>query len=127
MLDLKTMLIVDDQPMLRQQFIKANKELAQNLQFEIIQAHDGFDGIKQFISHHVDYLVVDVHMPVMNGLKMLEKLHLSQRDKLSETTIFMLTAEADHELRTLGKSYGVKSWIIKPISIEKFLDFCTKN
>ncbi len=63
-----------------------------------------------------DILLLDVLMPAMNGLDMLEKLRTEKL--LPETvTVIILTNQSDSAEITRGKSLGIDGYIIKATSI----------
>jgi two-component system, chemotaxis family, chemotaxis protein CheY len=116
----KKLLIVDDQEIFRKQFIGAVNSLGLEDKIEIFEAENGVKGIEEFGKLNVDFLVVDVHMPEMDGVTMLEKLNEQHQDSIKNTVIFMITTEADASLKEKGRQLGVESWILKPINVIKF-------
>lgn len=116
----KKLLIVDDQEIFRKQFIGAVNSLGLEDKIEIFEAENGVRGIEEFGKLGVDFLVVDVHMPEMDGVTMLEKLNEEHQDSIKNTVIFMITTEADATLKEKGRQLGVESWILKPINVIKF-------
>lgn len=104
-------LVVDDSATVRNEvsnFLSSNN-------IPNITAVDGEDGLKKLRENSSVKLVIsDVNMPVMDGLKMVEKI----RSDLNNQTvnIIMLTTESDPRMKARGKSAGVKGWIVKPFN-----------
>ena len=56
--------------------------------------------------------IVDVNMPVMNGLEMLANLrNIPGKESIP---VFVLTTESSKDLVTRGKQHGATAWIVKP-------------
>ena len=61
-------LIVEDSPTMRQLLVFALKRLRNA---DITEAHDGMDGLRKVTSDDYDLALVDINMPVMDGLKLI--------------------------------------------------------
>ena len=62
-----------------------------------------------------DVLILDVIMPKMNGLELLE---IIRNEKLSEkSSVIMLTNESNEESINKAKSLGIKGYIVKATSV----------
>lgn len=69
-----------------------------------------FDLLKQKPS--VPLAIVDINMPIMDGLTMIETVRRELPD--CKTNFFVLTTEFDRKSKEKGRELGVKGWIIKP-------------
>ena len=116
-------LLVDDSAMII-------NEVSSFLHTQGIECHVARNGLEGFqilqARSDIALALVDVNMPVMDGLSMIEKV----RQELPEcnSRFIMLTTEFDRQLKEHGKALGVKGWIIKPFrgehaisAIRKFL------
>jgi two-component system chemotaxis response regulator CheY len=104
-----TIMIVDDSMMVRQQVSRTLTDAG----FDVLEASDGADGLaKLAASPGTSLIVLDVNMPNMNGLQMLESLRASS--ELSKVPVVMLTTEGQPQLMQRAKSLGAKGWIVKP-------------
>ena len=62
-----------------------------------------------------DILILDIIMPSMDGIELLEVIH---KEKLApDSAIIMLTNESDAERIDKAKSLGIKGYIVKATSI----------
>lgn len=85
----KTILIVDDEKALRE----ALSEKFKSEGFEVITSADGEEGLKKALNMHPDIILLDVMMPKMDGIKVMEKL---QKDIWGKTArVIMLTNVSD--------------------------------
>jgi FixJ family two-component response regulator len=67
--------------------------------------------------HHSPVAVIDVWMPLMNGLEVQSQL----RDISPSTRVIMLTANDDPALRATALNAGASAFLIKPCNYEEFL------
>ncbi len=104
-------LIVDDD------FI--NRELLKNIfssQYTFEEAVNGLEGLKQ-IEKHEDKLcaiILDVQMPKMNGIELLEKI--SEKGVTEQIPTFLITAQDDSELVSRAYNLGVVDVVSKPVT-----------
>ena len=61
-------LIVEDSPTMRQLLVFALRRLKG---VEIVEAEDGVDGLRKVSSDPFDIALIDINMPVMDGLKLI--------------------------------------------------------
>jgi two-component system chemotaxis response regulator CheY len=109
----KKILVVDDSPTVRQQV--ANALAGTGL--ELIEASDGADGLaKVEASTEIGLVILDVNMPRMNGLEMLEAMKTGGKN--AGVHVVMLTSEGQQSLIERAKKAGAKGWIVKPFKPE---------
>ncbi|MDB4972734.1 MAG: chemotaxis protein CheY [Myxococcaceae bacterium] len=109
----KKVLIVDDSPTVRQQVGLALKQAG----FEILEATDGADGLAKVGSDpSIGMVILDVNMPRMNGLEMLEAVKAGGAN--AALPVIMLTSEGQQALVDRAKKAGAKGWIVKPFKAE---------
>ena len=90
-------------------------------EYEVIEAIDGESGLNTILSHlDADLLVIDFHMPKLNGLEVLERVNAHRQDQKKIPTV-MFTTETSKERRKIGQELGVDVWFIKPMRSESFL------
>jgi two-component system chemotaxis response regulator CheY len=109
----KKVLVVDDSPTVRQQVGVALRAAG----FEVVEASDGADGIAKLSADaQIGMVILDVNMPRMNGLDMLEAVKASGNNP--NLPIVMLTSEGQQSLIERAKKAGAKGWIVKPFKAE---------
>jgi two-component system chemotaxis response regulator CheY len=110
---MKKVLVVDDSPTMRQQIGRALTEAG----FAFVEAADGVDGIDKLgADSEIGIVILDINMPRMNGLEMLEKVKQDGRN--GSLPVIMLTSEGQKELVERAKRAGAKGWIVKPFKSE---------
>ena len=109
-------MVVDDSLMVRQQVNRALTDAG----FAVVEAHDGVDALAKLASGPgVALVVLDVNMPNMGGIELLESLR--KRSEYAALPIVMLTTEGQPRLMQQAKALGAKGWIIKPFKTELFV------
>jgi len=78
-------LIVEDEPIMLNSLMEKFTQEG----FEAIQAMDGEEGLKKALEVHPDLILLDILLPKMDGLKMLEKLR--QDEWGSDAKVIILT------------------------------------
>ena len=63
-------LIVEDSPTMRQLLVFALKRIKGA---DLVEAQDGMDGLRKVTSDHFDLALVDINMPLLDGIEMLRK------------------------------------------------------
>ena len=81
----------------------------------VLEAGDGLEALAQLETNpHIKLILLDIHMPNMNGLECLELLHA----RGVVTPVIILTAEADPEIIRRAKALGARAWLKKPLKVE---------
>ncbi len=79
--------------------------------FSVVCYSDGETAWRSLQAHPVDLVVLDIKMPRMNGLDLLQRL----REK-SRTPVIFLTSKADEVDELTGLRLGADDYITKPFS-----------
>ena len=108
-----SLLIVDDDVSLNNVVKKFLAGRIENL--EIYQAFDGFEAGALMEKLKPSILILDLGLPGVDGLKLLEKLRSSE--EYSNTTIIVITASMDQEMDVKCWKLGVAKIFKKPVSL----------
>ena len=84
--------------------------------YEVHTAKDGQEGYSLANRYMPDIIISDIMMPVMDGLKLCEKV--KQNIRLSHIPVILLTAKDSNEDRSEGYKSGADSYISKPFTSE---------
>ena len=115
-MDRRQILIVEDSPTMRQLLVFALRRLKD---VEISEAQDGMDGLRKISSDHYDLALIDINMPVMDGLKLISLIRSD--DNLKEIPICVITTEGAKEDRNRAMSLGANEYLTKPIQANRVL------
>jgi two-component system chemotaxis response regulator CheY len=109
-------LIVEDSPTMRQLLAFALKRIPGA---EIVEARDGMDGLRKVTSDHFDLALVDINMPVMDGLKLIHLIR--DEESLKAMPIVVITTEGADEDRERAMALGADEYLTKPVQAGKVL------
>ena len=115
-MDRKRILIVEDSPTMRQLLMFALRRLED---VDIVEAQDGMDGLRKVSSDHFDLALIDINMPVMDGLKLISLIR--GEDSLRDISIVVITTEGAKEDRERALSLGANEYLTKPIQANRVL------
>ena len=85
--------------------------------FTVETVHNGFDAYEAAMQEQYDAIILDVMMPKMNGIEVLQKL---RAEKVS-TPIMMLTAKGETDDRITGFNAGADDYLPKPFDPDELL------
>lgn len=102
-----TVLIVEDDKNLRNLMdIKLKNE-----GYNTLTAENGKEAILKYSENHVDIMLVDAMMPIMNGYELVKSI----RSEGSTVPVIMITAKGTIEDKEQGFMSGVDDYMVKPI------------
>lgn len=109
-------LIVEDSPTMRQLLVFALRRLRD---IEIVEAQDGMDGLRKISNDHFDIALIDINMPVMDGLKLIRLIR--DEESLKQIPIIVVTTEGADEDRERALALGANEYLTKPIQANRVL------
>ncbi len=108
--NLKKVLIVDDEPALREVYQDVLKSY-----YDVYVASNGSEGLNLCKKISPDIIVSDFDMPEMNGINFCRAI---RSDKLfSQVPFLILSAHTNESLRTESFNLGADDYISKPVSL----------
>jgi len=111
----KVLIIEDDRSL--------SEILEYNLQkagYEVSRAHDGRDGLNQAQVKHPDIVLLDVMLPVVDGIEVCKRLRANPDTR--NVLVLMLTAKSEEADQLIGFSVGADDYVVKPFSIRVLLE-----
>ncbi|MBU5315209.1 response regulator transcription factor [Clostridium bornimense] len=88
------------------------KEYLLKEDYEVYTAFNGEDGIKVFKENTIDFILLDVMMPGIDGFTVLEKIR-----GFSSVPVIMLTAKGQQMDKILAFKRGCDDYIVKPFDL----------
>lgn len=113
--ELPPILVVDDQPNIRQLFATALESAG----YHTLQAEDGQQALDVIEKTPVSLVLLDCQMPRMNGLQCLEALR--EREATRSLPVILVTGLTDVGDRVRGLAAGANDYLTKPPSLEELL------
>jgi two-component system chemotaxis response regulator CheY len=111
----RKILIVDDSVSIRAMM----GETLRNRGFAVIEAEHGSDALHKLAGEHVDLIVTDLNMPVMDGISLIHQVREQPVTRL--IPILMLTTEGTAAKKAEGKAAGATGWIMKPFDPDRLV------
>jgi len=107
-------LVVDDSSVMRSMVIRTLRMSGLQIN-EIHQAGNGKDGLEILGKHWIDLVFVDINMPVMNGMEMIDEVR--KIPALSDLPMIVVSTESSATRIEMLKQKGV-GFVHKPFSAE---------
>jgi CheY-like chemotaxis protein len=92
-------------------------EYLENYGYEVVAARDGLEAIQKAEATHPDIILMDIQMPIMNGLEAIA--HLRDNARFADTPIIALTALAMPGDRERSLLAGANEYMSKPVSLNR--------
>ncbi len=109
-------LVVDDDPnlrvLLRQMLVLRG--------FEVVDAEDGEDALNAVAEAKPDAVVLDVMMPIMDGITVCKRLR--SQPETAQLPIVMLSGKANQEAVEEGLQAGANKYLCKPIAMAELIE-----
>ena len=108
----RTILVVDDEPQIR----RVLRATLSSSGYDVIEAKDGREAIEMVIRERPALILMDVNMPVMNGLEACSKIRLS-----FDGPIIMVTVRNSEHDKILALDSGADDYVVKPFTMGELL------
>ena len=116
-----TLLIVDDEEIEREgmaQFIPWD-----SYEMKVADtARNGAEGLEKIAKYKPDLAIVDIKMPVMNGIEMIRQA----KEQYPDMTFVVLSGYGDYEFTSQAMELGVRHYILKPCDESKMIPVLNK-
>jgi DNA-binding response OmpR family regulator len=86
--------------------------------YETITAEDGEKGLALAVNEFPDLIVLDIMLPKMNGLDVLQILRNREKNNVP---VIMLTSRKEEIDRIMGLEFGADDYVTKPFSTRELL------
>ena len=112
-----SVLVVEDSPAMRQLIVFAIKRIPG---MRVVEAQDGLDGLSKLSAGWFDLVIIDINMPVMDGLKLVSMVRKNELHK--DTPILIITTQANEEDRNKAAELGVNEYLTKPVQAQQVVE-----
>ena len=107
-------LVVDDATFMR---ATIKKILEKNCTRNIVEAVNGKDAIAKYKNYNPDLVIMDISMPIMNGIEAVKEIKKINKDAM--IIICSLLGQRSNVLEAIKA--GAKSFLVKPIKEDKLM------
>jgi len=113
----KKVLIAEDSSVIQ----NLTKKILEFQNFEISSAKNGKDVLKLLENGHIDIILMDINMPVMDGMACAKEIrNLSDKSK-SGIPIVAITGNAKNYTEEDFKQAGINEFLPKPLDFDKLV------
>jgi DNA-binding response OmpR family regulator len=109
----KKILVVEDDSAIRRGLVDA----LQFTGYEVLQAANGNDGMREALRATIDLLMLDLILPGHSGFEILQ----AAREARPTLPIIVLTARGEENDRVKGLRLGADDYVVKPFSVREVL------
>jgi len=103
-------LVVEDSPPMRKMIVFALSRLRG---LTVVEADDGVEALRKIATTKFDIVITDINMPILDGLKLVQKLR--RDDNYKDVPIVIVTTEGAEEDRQRALALGANAYVTKPI------------
>ncbi len=93
------------------------------LGYYVTLAKNGAEGLSMLEQMSFDGILLDIQMPVMDGLAMLEQA----RERFPSIPVIVMSAEANKDKLIQAIEQGAKDYLLKPINIDLLSKKCSST
>jgi CheY-like chemotaxis protein/signal transduction histidine kinase len=113
-----TVLLVDDDPMI----VNLVRTELEREGFRVLVSSDGISGLTMAREHRPSVILLDIHLPKLDGWSVLGELKADPA--VSSIPVLILSVE---EQRGRAFSFGACDYLVKPVEAERLLDAVRRN
>ncbi len=110
-------LLVEDSPTMRQLLVFALRPMTGIV---VDEASDGLYGLKKVRAGRYDLAMVDINMPLMDGLKLISLIRQDEKNK--DIPVIIISTESGMDVKEKADALGVNAYITKPIMARNVLN-----
>jgi CheY-like chemotaxis protein len=115
-MDKQTILIVEDDNKIIELLKETIKEVGNTCNIKV--SHNGKEALEVLAKEKIDLALLDIRMPVMDGVQVLAELH----NKNIWVPIIIMTAHSVKDIETNLLEYGIVDYLSKPLDLDKLKD-----
>lgn len=102
----KSILLIDDDPAI----VRVLTRLFQREGWEVHASNSGQEGVEFYLAHQPDMVLLDLHLPGMSGIAVLQLL------VAKDATVILLTGHGDIGTAVEAMQIGAENFLVKPIA-----------
>jgi two-component system, cell cycle response regulator DivK len=114
MADTKTILIAEDSSVI----LNLTKKILELQNYKIITAKNGGEVLKQVEKQKIDAILMDLNIPVKNGMECTREIRKHSDEQISKIPIIAVTGNANNYTMDDFKEAGINAYLPKPLDFD---------
>jgi two-component system chemotaxis response regulator CheY len=111
-------LIIDDAGLVRAYY----RNILERAGYQVDEALNGVEAMEKLLQTGVDFAIVDVNMPRMDGISFLKTLR-RQKLPLASTPAIVVSTEVEGHDKAAARAAGANHYLVKPLREETLLQY----
>ena len=114
MADTKTILIAEDSSVI----LNLTKKILELQNYKILTAKNGGEVIKQVEKQKIDAILMDLNIPIKNGMECTREIRAHENQEISNIPIIAVTGNANNYTMEQFKEAGINAYLPKPLDFD---------
>jgi CheY-like chemotaxis protein len=110
----KTILIAEDSSVI----LNLTKKILELQNYKIITAKNGGEVLKQVEKQKIDAILMDLNIPVKNGMECTREIRAHENKEISQIPIIAVTGNANNYSMEDFKEAGINAYLPKPLDFD---------
>ncbi|TPE44293.1 response regulator [Pontibacter mangrovi] len=122
MAESKTILIAEDSSVI----LNLTKKILELQNYKILTAKNGGEVLKQVESNKIDAILMDLNIPVKNGMDCTKEIRASKDPQVAGIPIIAVTGNANNYSMEDFKAVGINDYLPKPLDFDMLVETVKK-
>ncbi|ARS36108.1 response regulator [Pontibacter actiniarum] len=122
MAESKTILIAEDSSVI----LNLTKKILELQNYKILVAKNGGEVLKQVESNKIDAILMDLNIPVKNGMDCTKEIRASKNPEVANIPIIAVTGNANNYSMDDFKAVGINDYLPKPLDFDMLVETVKK-
>ena len=114
MAESKTILIAEDSSVI----LNLTKKILELQKYRILTAKNGGEVIKQVENNKIDAILMDLNIPVKNGMDCTREIRAHENKEIASIPIIAVTGNANNYSMEDFKNVGINAYLPKPVDFD---------
>ena len=110
----KTILIAEDSSVI----LNLTKKILELQNYKILTAKNGGEVIKQVEKQKIDAILMDLNIPIKNGMECTREIRAHENQEISNIPIIAVTGNANNYTMEQFKEAGINAYLPKPLDFD---------
>jgi len=122
MAESKTILIAEDSSVI----LNLTKKILELQRYRILTAKNGGEVLKHVESNKIDAILMDLNIPVKNGMECTKEIRASKNPEIANIPIIAVTGNANNYSMEDFKAVGINDYLPKPLDFDMLVETVKK-